>query len=78
MERKFKLMVRYIMLAYFMWLSYRVTTVEWLDYASVYGEGIVQIIIGFVLASTTLIINKHFETKIRKDDDNVVWVNIQK
>ena len=62
-----KLAVRYIVLGFFMYLAYKMTSSEYANSIKDVGEVAVSAIYGSVFGALTFIIKGHFETKVEKE-----------
>ena len=62
-----KLLVRYIVLGYFMYLAYRLIQPEYANDIKDIGEIATSAIYGSVFGALTFIIKGHFETKVSED-----------
>jgi len=66
MKDNIKLVARYIVLAFFMGLAYKITDAEYANAIKDIGEIATSAIYGSVFAALTLVLKSHFETKMEK------------
>ena len=64
LELYLKLIARYIVIGFIMYLAYRVTSVEWLNTVRIDTTNL-NIIIGAIFGGLTLVLQGHFITKIK-------------
>ena len=62
-----KLLVRYVVLGYFMYLAYDLVQPEYANKIKDIGEIATSAIYGSVFGALTFIIKSHFETKVSND-----------
>ena len=63
-----KLLVRYIVLGYFMYLAYRLIQPEYANDIKDIGEIATSAIYGSVFGALTFVMKGHMDTTIQKDD----------
>ena len=62
-----KLLVRYIVLGYFMYLAYRLIQPEYANNIKDIGEIATSAIYGSVFGALTFVIKSHFDTRVSED-----------
>jgi len=68
MVTNLKLLARYIVLGYFMYLAYDITRIEYAQGIKDIGEIATSAIYGSVFGALTFVIKSHMSTTIQKDD----------
>jgi hypothetical protein len=70
MTKRMKLIARYIMIAFFMYLSYHVTTHSWLSSVKDLDPMTINVVFVSVFGALTMVLKAHFDTV--PTDDPVV------
>lgn len=63
-EKNIKLVARYIIIAFVLYLCYMVTSLEYILAIEESKSGVLQVTTGSIFAALTLILNYHFNTKV--------------
>ena len=61
-----KLVIRYLILSFVMYLAYTVTSIEYINALDDGKDGVLQVVIGAVFGALTMILNFHFSTKVEE------------
>jgi len=62
-----KLYVRYIIIAFVLYLTWKITSIEYINALKEGREGVLQVTTGSVFGALTLILNWHFTQSIDKE-----------
>ena len=63
-NQEFKLSIRYLILMFFIYLVYKITTPEWILSIKGFSEAGIGLIYTSVFGALTFILKAHFETKV--------------
>ena len=66
-KENIKLGARYVVLMFFMYLSWLIVSPEWIKNVKGLDPMTINVIVGAVFGALTLVIKSHFETKIEKE-----------